>query len=66
MSREFVDAMEKGDNLEAENAFKNSIISKVGDALEVKRKGLANTFVRTATTKTEVENTDDAEVQRCL
>jgi hypothetical protein len=62
MSREFVDAMEKGDNLEAENAFKNSIISKVGDALEVKRKGLANTFVRTATTKTEVENTDDAEV----
>ena len=62
MSREFVDAMEKGDNLEAENAFKNSIISKVGDALEVKRKGLANTFVRNATTKTEVENTDDAEV----
>ena len=62
MSREFIDAMEKGDNLEAENAFKNSIISKVGDALEVKRKGLANTFVRTATTKTEVENTDDAEV----
>ena len=62
MSRDFVDAMEKGDNLEAENAFKNSIISKVGDALEVKRKGLANTFVRTATTKTEVENTDDAEV----
>ena len=62
MSREFVDATEKGDNLEAENAFKNSIISKVGDALEVKRKGLANTFVRNATTKTEVENTDGAEV----
>ena len=62
MSREFVDAMEKGDNLEAEGAFKNSIVSKVGDALEVKRKGLANTFVRNATTKTEVENTDGAEV----
>jgi hypothetical protein len=62
MSRDFVDAMEKGDNLEAEGAFKNSIVSKVGDALEVKRKGLANTFVRNATTKTEVENTDDAEV----
>ena len=62
MSRDFVDAMGKGDNLEAEIAFKNSIISKVGDALEVKRKDLANTFVRTATTKTEVENTDDAEV----
>ena len=62
MSRDFVDAMEKGDNLEAEGAFKNSIVSKVGDALEVKRKGLANTFVRNATTKTEVENTDGAEV----
>ena len=62
MSRDFVDAMEKGDNLEAEGAFKNSIVSKVGDALEVKRKDLANTFVRNATTKTEVENTDDAEV----
>jgi len=62
MSRDFVDAMEKGDNLEAEGAFKNSIVSKVGDALEVKRKSLANTFVRNATTKTEVENTDDAEV----
>ena len=62
MSREFVDAMEKGDNLEAEGAFKNSIVSKVGDALEVKRKDLANTFVRAATTKTEVENTDGAEV----
>ena len=62
MSKEFVDAMEMGDNLEAETAFKNSIISKVGNALEVKRKDLANTFVRNATTKTEVENTDDAEV----
>ena len=62
MSREFVDAMEKGDNLEAEAAIKNSIISKVGGALEIKRRELANTFVRTATTKTEVENTDDAEV----
>ena len=62
MSKEFVDAMEMGDNLEAETAFKNSIISKVGNSLEIKRKELANTFVRNATTKTEVENTDDTEV----
>ena len=66
MSRAFVDAMGKGDNLEAETAFKNSIISKVGNSLEIKRKELANTFVRTATSKTEVENTDGAEVYRCL
>ena len=58
MSKEFVNAMETGDNLEAETAFKNSIISKVGNALEVKRKDLANTFVRTAT----VEAEDGADV----
>ena len=49
MSREFVDAMEKGDNLEAEGAFKNSIISKVGDALEIKRKEYSKTFVNNVT-----------------
>ena len=57
MSREFVDAMEKGDNLGAEAAFKNSMVSKVGDSLEIKRKKLSNTFV-----KTEVENTNVTEV----
>ena len=62
MSREFVDSVVSGNNIEAETAFKSSISTKVGDALEIKRKDLANTFVRTATTKTEVENTDDAEV----
>ena len=62
MSKEFVDTIVAGNNIDAETAFKNSIISKVGNSLEIKRKELANTFVRTATTKTEVENTDDAEV----
>ena len=62
MSREFVDAIVDGNNIGAEEVFKTSIGVKVGDALELRRKDLANTFVRTATTKTEVENTDDAEV----
>ena len=46
MNRSFVDNIEAGNNIEAENVFKNEIADKVGAALEVKRKELANTFLR--------------------
>ena len=46
MSREFVDALASGNNVEAETVFKNSIATKVGDALEVKRKELSANFVK--------------------
>ena len=49
MSREFVDSVASGNNLEAERAFKDSVASKVGDALEVKRKELSKTFVSSYT-----------------
>lgn len=45
MSREFVDAVSTGDNLEAENAFKVAITTKVGASLEDKRKEVSKTFV---------------------
>ena len=45
MSREFVDAIVVGNNIEAETEFKNSIVTKVGDALEIKRKEYSKTFV---------------------
>jgi len=45
MSREFVDSIISGSNVEAESAFKSSISTKVGDALEVKRKDYSKTFV---------------------
>jgi hypothetical protein len=45
MSKEFVDAIVDGNNLEAEKAFSITMATRVGDALEVKRKELANTFV---------------------
>ena len=45
MSREFVDSMVLGNNIGAEAAFKNSISTKVGDALEIKRKEYSKTFV---------------------
>ena len=37
-AKEFVDALENDSNLEAEDAFKNAMSQKVGDALETKRK----------------------------
>ena len=46
MSREFVDSIVSGNNIEAETVFKNSIATKVGDALEVKRKELSTNFVK--------------------
>ena len=55
-SEDFVNAMKQGNNLEAENAFKTAMQSKVGDALEVKRKEIANNFVKTV-----VKDEGDAE-----
>jgi len=45
MSREFVDAIETGNNLGAEKSFKDSMGAKVGDALEIKRKDISKSFV---------------------
>ena len=45
MSKEFVDSVVSGNNIEAETAFKNSIATKVGDTLEIKRKEYSKTFV---------------------
>ena len=45
MSREFVDAVADGNNIEAEKVFNTNIASKVGSTLETKRKEIANTFV---------------------
>ena len=55
MSREFIDAIESGDNLEAGDEFNNSISSKVGDALEFRRKDIAQTFAG----NNDVAETDD-------
>jgi len=46
MSREFVDSIVSGNNIDAETAFKNSISTKVGDALETKRKEISSNFVK--------------------
>ena len=44
-AKEFVDALENDSNLEAEDAFKNAMSQKVSDALETKRKEVANGMI---------------------
>ena len=44
-SKDFVDALARGNNLDAEDAFKSAIGNKVTDALETKRQELAKGFV---------------------
>jgi len=45
MSKEFVDAIQAGNNLEAEAVFKDTVARKVGDSLEIKRKDISKAFV---------------------
>ena len=52
-NKEFVDALVMDNNVDAEAAFKDAISTKVGDALENKRRELAKSFVRT---QVEVDN----------
>ena len=59
MSKEFVDAMQAGNNLEAEAAFKDAVAKKVGDNLELKRKELSKTFVSNYTDKESDVNDED-------
>ena len=58
MSKEFVDAIVDGNNLEAEKAFSITMATRVGDALEVKRKELANTFVNSSYVDQEADVND--------
>ena len=44
-SKDFVNALARGSNLDAEDAFKSAIGNKVTDALETKRQELAKGFV---------------------
>ena len=58
MSKEFVDSVAKGNNIEAEKAFSITMATRVGDALEVKRRELANTFVKYQDKEADVNETD--------
>jgi len=55
MDTQFVNNIASGNNVEAEKIFKDTMSQKVGDALEIKRKEMSNTFVK----EPEVEETDE-------
>ena len=46
-SKEFVDAISNGSNLEAEDAFKSAMSQRIGDALENKRKEFSKGYAQT-------------------
>ena len=56
-AKEFVDALQNGKNLDAEDAFKMAMSSKVGDALEDKRKEVAGSLVRNHIPEVEEDET---------
>ena len=58
MSKDFVDALVNDNNIEAEKAFSITMATRVGDALEVKRRELANTFVKSQDKESDVNETD--------
>ena len=45
-SEDFVNQLQQGNNLGAEDAFKSAMQDKVADALENKRREVANNFVQ--------------------
>jgi len=53
MSKEFVQAIISDNNIEAERAFNDSISTKVGQALETKRKEISQSIVSTKMVETD-------------
>ena len=53
MSKEFVQAIISDNNIEAEKAFNDSISTKVGQALETKRKEISQSIVSTKMVETD-------------
>jgi len=59
MSREFVDLVDKENNVEAGDAFKSAMLQKVGTSLEDKRTEVAKTFVQQRQDMLDQEQGDD-------
>ena len=53
MSKEFVKSVLSNNNIEAEKAFNDSISTKVGQALETKRKEISQSIVSTKMVETD-------------
>ena len=53
----FVNELQKGNNLGAEDAFKSSMADRVANALETKRKEVAGSFVKNHIAEVEEDET---------
>ena len=53
----FVNELQKGNNLGSEDAFKSAMTDRVADALESKRKEVAGTFVKNHIPEVEEDET---------
>jgi hypothetical protein len=53
----FVDELQQGNNLGAEDAFKSAMTDRVGRALEGKRREVAGTFVKNHIPEVEEDET---------
>ena len=53
----FVDELQKGNNLGAEDAFKSTMGDRVANALETKRKEVAGSFVKNHIAEVEEDET---------
>ena len=56
-AKEFVNALHNKKNLDAEDAFKMAMSTKVGDAFEDKRKEVAGSFVKNHIPEVEEDET---------
>ena len=45
-TKELVDAITSGNNVEAERIFQDNMAARVGDKLEMQRREVANSFVK--------------------
>jgi len=57
-AEKIVNAIAKGNNIEAEDAFKDAMTQNVADALETRKQDVSKTFVSSSQSK---ENTDESE-----
>ena len=54
-TKELVDAITSGNNVEAERIFKDNMAARVGDKLEMQRREVANSFVKTKKVESDEE-----------
>ena len=59
MSKELINALDNSDNVGAEKIFKDVMVQKVGDTLEITRQEVAKTFVQQYKDQKEAEANDD-------